>query len=257
MKPSDPAPLKVALITQDEPFAVPVLLTELLGRRAEAIAAVFIVPPTSKRESFAALLRRWWRTFGPTAFMRYGARYVRAKLLGPHPAAIALRHGVCACEVADVNAPSFHDLLQQMEIDLVISVACPQIFRDALLQLPPRGCINVHSGPLPRYRGQLPTFWALYHQERETAVTVHCMNAKLDDGPIIMQRCVAIAPDETQESLMRRCKQVGGQMLAEVIGIFEHGEVPTLPNDASQATYYSFPSPTEAREFRARGGRWL
>lgn len=249
--------MRAAIITQDEPFAVPVLLEELLSRRADAIAAVFVAPPTSRRESFGGLVRRWWAVFGPAAFFRYGLSFVAARLLGRGPAQVALRHGVPVADAPDVNAPEFLDELRALEVDLIISVACPQIFRRALLELPPRGCINVHSGPLPRYRGQLPTFWVLYNGEAETAVTVHYMNARVDDGPILLQEPVEIGARETQAGLIRRCKRIGGRLLADAIGLFEAGDPPTQPNPRGAATHFSFPTAEEAREFRRRGGRWL
>jgi len=249
--------MKAVIITQDEPFAVPVLLEELLSRRADAIAAVYVASPASRRESFAGMVRRWWSVFGPVDFLRYGSRFALARALGHGPARVALRHGVAVAEAADINAPEFLDELRELAPDLIISVACPQIFRAEILALPARGCINVHSGPLPRYRGQLPTFWVLYHGEAETAVTVHFMNKRIDDGPIICRRAVPIAPAETQASLMRRCKLVGGELLAEALGLFEAGEPEALPNPRADAGYFSFPSADQAREFRRRGCRWL
>jgi len=246
-----------AIITQDEPFAVPVLLQELLPVKGDRVAAVFIAPPTSKRESFGELVARWRSVFDPWTFVRYGLRYLRAKLLGPRPAAVARRFGVPVAEVADVNAPEFLERLRELEIDLVISVSCPQIFRRKLLELPRLGCVNVHSAPLPRYRGMLPSFWVLYHGEAETAVTVHFMVEELDDGPIILQEAVPIPAGETQADLMRRCKVVGARLLAQAIDLFEMGEVRTRPNPREEATYFSFPTAAEARAFRERGGRWL
>jgi len=250
------ARIRAAIITQDDRFAVPALLEEFLARRADRIAAVFIaVDPLA--EGLPATVRRWAGVFDPLTFLRYGLRYVHAKLMGVRPARVAARFGVPVEAVADVNAPEFLDHLRALGVDLVISVACPQIFRRELLGLPPLGCINVHSGPLPRYRGMLPTFWVLYHHEPATAVTVHRMNARLDDGPIILQETVPIAAGETQAGLMQRCKLVGGRLLADAVELFEAGEVPELPNPRVQATYFSFPTPEEARRFRAEGGRWL
>ncbi|MEA3401349.1 MAG: formyltransferase family protein [Armatimonadota bacterium] len=251
------ARLTAVVLTQDEPFAVPVLLEELLGERADRIAAVFIAPPTSQRETFGELVRRWRLAFGPWTFLRYGLRYLKARLVGPRPAQVARRHGVAVDQVRDVNAPEFLERLREMGVDLVISAACPQILREELLNLPPLGCINVHSGPLPRYRGMLPTFWVLYEHEEETAVTVHFMNEKLDDGPIILQEAVPVREDETQASLMRRCKVVGGRLLSQAIDLFEMDAVETTPNPREEATHYSFPTPEQARRFRAEGGRWL
>ncbi|MCD6360189.1 MAG: formyl transferase [Armatimonadetes bacterium] len=249
--------MRAVIITQDEPFAVPVLLEELLARRADAISCVIIAPPTSQHESFSALVRRWWSAFGPLDFFRYAARFVTARLLGRGPDQVALRHGVDVAHATDINAPDFLEELRELQPDLIISVACPQIFREDLLRLPARGCINVHSGPLPRYRGQLPTFWVLYHGETQTAVTVHYMNRRVDDGPILLQESVDILPHESQASLMRRCKRTGGELLARAIALFEQGDPPTRPNPRDKATFFRFPSPEEAREFRRRGGRWL
>lgn len=250
-------PVRAAIITQDEPFAVPVLLEELLPLKSDRIATVFIAPPTSRRESFGELVARWRAVFDPWSFVRYGLRYLRARLLGPRPARVAQRFAVPVEDVADVNASEFLARLRELDINLIISVSCPQIFRRKLLELPSLGCINVHSAPLPRYRGMLPTFWVLYHGESETAVTVHYMAEELDDGPIILQEVVPIGPDETQASLMRRCKVVGGRLLAQVIDLLETGEVQARPNPREQATYFSFPTADEARAFRERGGRWM
>jgi methionyl-tRNA formyltransferase len=125
------------------------------------------------------------------------------------------------------------------------------------LTLPPHGCINVHGGPLPKYRGRLPSFWALLNGERETGVTVHFMNEELDDGPIILQRRVSIVPGETQHSLILKTKRVGTELLLEALDRLEKGSVETLPNDRSQATYNTFPTPEDGRKFRRLGLRFV
>lgn len=248
--------IRAAIITQQEPFVLPLLLEELLPRRRENIAAIFVADDP-QAESLTATMRRWAGALDPLSFLRYGLAYVTAKLSGAGPQKTARRHRVTCEPVADINAPEFLDHLRALQIDLLISVACPQIFRRPLLDLPPLGCINVHSGPLPRYRGMLPTFWVLYEGEQETAVTVHLMNEHLDDGPIVLQQAVAIRPGETQRSLMRRCKVVGGRLLAEAFDLFEEGRIQTRDNPRDEATYHTFPTPEEARRFRERGGRWL
>ncbi len=253
---SEPQPVRAAIITQQEPFVVPLLLEELLSRRADRIAGVFVADDPLAR-GLADTARRWWSVLDPLSFLRYGLAWAWAKLLGAGPGRVARRYALQVDTVSDINAPEFLDRLRAMQVDLIMSVACPQIFRSALLELPSRGCINVHSGPLPRYRGMLPTFWVLYEEEDETAVTVHFMNERLDDGPILLQETVPIADDESQRDLMRRCKLVGGRLLAEAIELLESGDVQTRPNSHAEATYYSFPTPTQARHFREAGGRWL
>ncbi len=249
-------PLTAVVITQHEPFVVPLLLDELLAQKRERIATIFIAADP-QAEGLLATIRRWGSVLDPLSFLRYGARYAGAKLSGAGPAKVADAHGVRVEEVADINAPEFLARLREMDVDLVISASCPQIFRRKLLNLPREGCVNVHAGPLPRYRGMLPTFWVLYEGEQETAVTVHFMNERLDDGPIILQEAVSIPEGETQANLMRRCKIVGARLLSQAIDLLEMGEVRTRANPRDEATYHSFPTPEQAREFRAAGGRWM
>lgn len=249
-------PLTAVIITQNEPFVVPLLLDELLAGKRDRIAAIFVAEDP-RAEGLLAIIRRWGATFDPLTFVRYGFRYVGAKLSGAGPADVARKHETPLEEISDINAPDFLDRLREMGVDLVISVSCPQIFRKKLLALPPRGCVNVHAGPLPRYRGMLPTFWVLYERETETAVTVHFMNEKLDDGPIILQEAVQIPEGETQANLMRRCKIVGARLLSQTIDLMQMGEVQTRANPREEATYNAFPTPKQARKFRASGGRWM
>jgi len=249
-------PLTAVIITQDEPFVVPVLLHELLAQKADRIAGIFVAEDP-RAEGMLATIKRWGAVFDALSFIRYGLRYVGAKLTGAGPAKVARAHGVPVEGVAEINTPEFLARLREMGVDLVISVSCPQIFRKKLLALPPKGCINVHAAPLPRYRGMLPTFWVLYEREPETAVTVHVMNERLDDGPIMVQESVPIPAGETQANLMRRCKVVGARLLSQAIDLLEMGQAPTRANPAEKATYYSFPTPEQAREFRRAGGRWM
>jgi methionyl-tRNA formyltransferase len=248
--------LNAAIITQHEPFVVPLLLEELMAEKADRVAGIFVADDL-RAGGLIATIRRWGSVFDPITFVRYGIRYLGAKLSGAGPERIGRTYGVVVENVPDINAPEFLDRLRAMGVDLIISVSCPQIFRKDLLALPPEGCINVHAGPLPRYRGMLPTFWVLYEGEVETAVTVHFMNEALDDGPIILQQIVPIHDAETQESLMRRCKIVGGQLLSQAIDLIEMDEIRPQANPREAATYYSFPTPEQAREFRANGGRWM
>jgi methionyl-tRNA formyltransferase len=248
--------LTAVIITQDEPFVVPLLLDNLLAEKGDRIARIFVAEDP-RAEGLLATIRRWGSVFDPLTFVRYGFRYVGAKLSGAGPEKVARAHEVPVETVADINAAEFLDRLRAMGVDVILSVSCPQIFREEILALPPMGCVNVHAAPLPRYRGMLPTFWVLYEAEAETAVTVHYMNDALDDGPIILQQAVPIPPGETQADLMRRCKVVGAQLLSQVIDLMEMDEVRTRENPRGEATYYSFPTPEQGREFRARGGRWM
>jgi methionyl-tRNA formyltransferase len=99
----------------------------------------------------------------------------------------------------------------------------------------------------------LPSFWTLLNGEREGGVTVHYMNPGIDDGPIIEQRRFAIHPDDTVDTLIRRSKAVGAELLADVLGKLRTGTITTRPNNPAEGTYYSFPTRKDVSRLRALG----
>ncbi len=141
--------------------------------------------------------------------------------------------------------------------DLLISISCPQIIGKAIRDRFPKGAINLHGSPLPRYRGLMPAFWVLRNGEKETAITVHELDAKLDDGAILAQETIPIAADETWDSLVRKTKGAGAQLLIQTIRQIADGTVQRRPNLESEATYFSFPTADDKREFAAAGRRFF
>jgi methionyl-tRNA formyltransferase len=123
------------------------------------------------------------------------------------------------------------------------------------LELPRLGCLNVHSALLPKYRGMLPTFWALLNGEPETGVTVHRMVEGIDGGDIILQRRVPIAADETLLSLMRKTKRMAADLVLDSIKEFDAGTVSSMSNPADGGSYFSFPTRADVDRFRALGRR--
>ena len=103
----------------------------------------------------------------------------------------------------------------------------------------------------------MPAFWVLRNGETTTAVTVHELAAKLDDGDILAQREVPIEPDETRDSLVRRTKEAGAGLLIETIRQVADGTVVRLPNPQAEATYFSFPTAQDRRAFLAAGHRFF
>src|SRR5437867_1047330 len=141
--------------------------------------------------------------------------------------------------------------------DLLISLAASQVLHRRILEVPRLGCINLHSAPLPRYQGMMPNFWTMVHGEPEAAVTVHYMVEKLDAGDILLQWPVPIRPGDSLHDLMVRSKEVGVRCLLEAVARIERGTVERRAMDASQATYFSFPTREDARRLRRQGRRLL
>lgn len=258
--------LRAYLLTQEDPFYIPQLLERLFAEMPAGCR--FVGAAVLKGELDRGRARKYLRLMGPMDFTRMGADYLARRVLDAMSHVFGLskrysvraaltKHGVPIHRPPNVNDPEFHARLRDLRVTLLVSVACPQIIRPATLALPPHGCINLHGAPLPRYRGLLPTFWVLAEGEEETGVTVHFMNHRLDDGPIIVQRAVPIYRDDTFHTLVMRSKvEYGAPALAEALSRIRDGVLDLQDNDASRATYHSFPGPEDGKRFRLRGRRF-
>lgn len=259
--------MRIALVTQEEPFYLPPALDALCRLRCDELVALVILP--SFNESLPQTARRLLDFYGPRDFARLCARFLGARALDrlnrlkpltrPFSARdVARRHHVPLYRPANVNAAGFLEALSnEIRPDLLVSIAASQVFGKVLLGVPRLGCINLHSAPLPRYQGMMPNFWTLLNQEPQATVTVHYMAAQLDAGDVILQRDVAILPGDSLHDLMVRSKRIGVQAMDEAIGLLAAGTAPRRPMDPKQASYFSFPTRTDARRLRAQGRRLL
>ena len=259
--------MRILFITQDDPFYVRVFFEEFLReyKSLDDVRGVVVTKAIGKRSTFA-LMKQMWEFYGPWDFLRVGTRYAGGKALGflqerlhwkgrAGLTQLCRGHGIEAYHENDVNSRSFLEKAADLDLDLIISVAASVIFGEELLNLPKRGCLNIHNGKLPKYRGMMPVFWQLYHGEKEIGITVHEMNVKLDDGRILLQEGVPVEPDETLDSLMRRMKRVAARMIIRIIDQMECGSVQVRENPSAEASYYSFPTKEDVKEFKRRGNR--
>ena len=258
--------MRLVFIAPEEPLILPLFFERAVPALRDDEVAIAVVSPIYKNSTWLKQSVRFVRSFGVRWFVIEVARFAWNKCLDalsrlvPMPRAysvksVARQNGVPLLRPHDVNGPEFLSTLRSFQPDLVISVACPQIFHRELLSLPRLGCINVHSALLPSYRGMLPTFWAMVNEERETGVTVHFMAEGIDGGSIILQRTVPIGRTETLLSLMRRTKRSAADLVLEVIDGFEAGTLSPIPNPPDEGNYFSFPTREDVNRFRALGRR--
>lgn len=255
--------MRIFFLTQPDAFYIPKLIDQFMREKPEA--ATVVGAAVLKGEIAAENVVDYARLLGPKGFFINGFEFVRYKLLDWVDALVGLQapysvhgtlrhHDIQEYTPGNVNDDAFLRKLKEWGVDLVISIACPQIVRENLLNLPPEGVINIHGALLPKYRGKLPSFWVLANGEDQTGVTVHYMNEELDDGPIIVQKEVPITPDDTLHSLVLKSKVgYGASALAEATRLITEGTVEPRKNDADKATYFSFPTPEAIERFRSRG----
>lgn len=251
---------KVTVVTQDDPFYMPIFFEALLSSLPKGVQVTEVTVLRSFDESFPDLFQRMYKLYGPVNFVRRGIEYVHRKLLnrfgGDYSvAAVARDHGVAVTHRDSVNTDAFVSGIEHDGIDVILSASAPEIFDSEVLAAPDWGCLNVHTAELPKYRGMLPTFWALYHGDDEIGVTVHTMAEEIDQGQIVRQTTFPIESASLDDAI-RQGKRTGGRLAAAALGDIERDKVMLAPMEG-EGSYFSFPTRAERKEFQRRGGRLL
>ena len=150
---------------------------------------------------------------------------------------VALEHGLPVLQPERMGTEELHHELQGYQGDLFVVVAFGQKLPDAILALPPLGCINVHSSLLPKYRGAAPINAAILAGDTVTGVSTMYMGSGWDTGDIILQVEEAILPRDTAGSLHDRLMVRGAELLQETVRQIAEGLAPRIPQNHSQATF--------------------
>ena len=159
------------------------------------------------------------------------------KLQPPPVKVVAQEHDIPVFQPTKLRDGSALAQLQEWNPELIVVAAYGRILPDEILHLPPKGCINVHSSLLPRYRGAAPIHWAIVNGDEETGVTIMDMATELDAGDIISQVKTPIDSEETVEMLHDRLAQLGGALLVQTVADIAAGTAVRTKQEASQVTY--------------------
>lgn len=127
--------------------------------------------------------------------------------------------------------------IQELAPELIVVAAYGRILPDEILDYPAKGCINVHSSLLPRYRGAAPINWAILNGDDVSGVTIMHMATELDAGDIISQVETPIDPNETVESLHDRLAELGAELLVETVKEISAATASRTPQDPELVTF--------------------
>ena len=162
----------------------------------------------------------------------------RGKRLTEPPVVIAARElGIPFEQVERVKAPEFLAGVAALRPEIAVVVAFGQIFPRTLLEIPRRGCVNLHASLLPRWRGASPIQAAIRAGDAESGVTTMLMEAGLDSGPMLFARSTSIGSAETAEDLSRRLAVLGADLMVETLRALSRDTVTARPQDSAAATY--------------------
>jgi methionyl-tRNA formyltransferase len=158
----------------------------------------------------------------------------------PRPSPVkqcAEQAGIAVHQPVTLRDPQAQAALAALAPDLMIVVAYGLILPQAVLDIPRRGCVNVHASLLPHWRGAAPIQRALLAGDAITGVTIMQMEAGLDTGPMLARREHPIGADETAGDLHDRLAELGARLLVDVLPAILAGRVQPQPQDDSAATY--------------------
>jgi methionyl-tRNA formyltransferase len=127
--------------------------------------------------------------------------------------------------------------LKAFNADVAIVIAYGQILSRAVLDVPPLGCLNVHTSLLPRHRGAAPIQAAIRDGDTETGVTIMFMDEGLDTGDILLMQRMAIADDDTGGSLHDKLALQAPAALEEALDLLATGHPPREKQDESKVTH--------------------
>lgn len=149
---------------------------------------------------------------------------------------LALSRGIPVYQPEKLRDGTALALLQELGPELIVVAAYGRFLPDDILALPPKGCINVHSSLLPKYRGAAPINWAILNGEKVTGVTIMHMAHDMDAGDVILQRATPVGKTEDAAALYDRLAGLGGELLVEAVAQIEAGTAFRTPQDHEQAT---------------------
>ncbi len=149
----------------------------------------------------------------------------------------ALTKNLAVYQPATLRDPAALELVRSLEPELIAVAAYGKLLPEEILNVPPRGCVNVHSSLLPKYRGAAPINWAVLNGETETGVTIMYMAKELDAGDIILQRSTFIGETEDAQALTQRLAELGAEALSETVAALANGTAARVPQDHEKYTY--------------------
>ena len=168
----------------------------------------------------------------------------RGLKLQPSPVkALALQHGIPVAQPRSLrldgkypdDAAAARAAVQAADAEVMVVAAYGLILPQWVLDLPPRGCLNIHGSVLPRWRGAAPIHRAIEAGDAATGITLMQMDAGLDTGDMLLVADEAIRPDDTTASLHDRLAALGGQLVVQ--GLAAPDALRRTPQPADGITY--------------------
>ncbi len=246
--------MKILFITQEDPIYVGEFWNEFSNNmdfisNEIKISGMVSLAPLGK-SSKIDLLKRVYNMYGFNGTFKVGTKYLNSIILRKDLKYYCNRMSIDYITTNDVHSPEFINFASGQ--DLIISVAASKIFKKALIEAPKFGIVNIHSGPLPYYKGMMPVFWQMRDGKKEIGITIHSVNEKIDSGEIYLQKFYDITSIKTLDEAIRYTKREGAKLVINFLNNFQRYY--NNPREMKEkGSYFSFPTRKDTIEFKEKG----
>lgn len=263
-------PLRKYVFIQNDPFYLPKVLDKYLREFGDSTVGINVQSVAQGKRTVVQTAMDLLKMYGPWYFQWKFRNYIWRKVQGKvvndvlgstkrcySVGAVARKYQVALHDCADVNSEEFLKLLRDLGVEFIVSISGTQLYKRKLREQTPWGIVNCHGALLPRYRGLMPSFWTLANGEKVGGVSVHYVDRKLDNGPILVQKSYRIHAHDTLEDVMARSKDLAAEAIIECVRKVEAGAPELIANPAGEMTHFSMPTKEDVQRFRAAGHRFF
>ncbi|MCB1281413.1 MAG: hypothetical protein KDB18_07805 [Salinibacterium sp.] len=263
-------PLTKYVFIQNEPFYLPKVLDKYLREHAASTVGINVQSVAQGKRTVVQTAMDLLKMYGPMYFQWKFRNFVLKKLrskvsndlLGStrvchSVSAVARKYNVPVQGATDVNSEEFLRMLRDKGVEFIVSISGTQLYKKALRAQTPYGIVNCHGALLPKYRGLMPSFWTLANHEQRGGVSVHYVDRKLDNGPIVVQKDYAIWPHDTLEDVMARSKDLAAEAILECVRKIEYGPLTLMANPEAELSHFSMPTKADVDRFKQGGHRFV
>jgi len=160
----------------------------------------------------------------------------RKHIIMPTPTKeVALKYNIPVYQPIKIRKE--YEFVNEINPDLIITLAYGQILPEGLLNIPRFGCLNLHGSILPKYRGAAPIQYALINNEEYTGMSLMEMTKEMDAGRVYATQSIKINEDDNSTSLFDKLAKVAYYMVEEYIPLYLKGKLKGYPQDESKVTF--------------------
>ena len=254
--------LKIIIITQNEPFFIPKLLQHLIQHQESdyCIKGITVLNPHRRNKNYLHWFNERIRIYTLFELLISSFAFLYCKLKNKFnlKSAYSLKSLIKRFELKelksdDINNLAYFQPIKEMQIDIILSISCPQLFKQDLLDSA-KYCINAHGTLLPSHRGVFGSWWTLFVGDRVGGSTIHTMELKLDAGQILWQKEFPVEVSDTQYSIAYKTKRDMSFGIIEVLKKISNGNFSTI-EPRNESSYHQAPTREQGKEFHKKGYR--